>query len=112
MYTERYAEMLRLFQSPILKNTDIVNILLHPAYLLICSGIRAMFTNIAVNPRFKFMGSDANWSTMLAEWRDYFRFPANSDNILALWSYNWFTLSGKPPYLMLPSTGWDKSYNG
>ncbi len=47
---------------------------------------------------------------MNLEWRGYFRFPANSANTLALWSYNWFTLSGKPPYLMLPATAWDKSY--
>jgi hypothetical protein len=30
---------------------------------------------------------------------------------LALWSYNWLTLSGKPSYLLLPSTGWDEAYN-
>jgi hypothetical protein len=57
------------------------------------------------------MGSDASWTTMLLQWRGYFRFPANSANTMALWSYNWFTLAGKPPYLMLPATGWDKSYN-
>ncbi len=69
------------------------------------------YANLALNPRFKFLGSDANWNAVHAEWRGYFRFPANSPDILALWSYNWFTLSGKPPYLMLPSTGWDKAYN-
>jgi Omp85 superfamily domain len=69
------------------------------------------YANIAVDPRFKFLGSDANWNAMHVEWRGYFRFPSQSQNIFALWSYNWFTLSGKPPYLMLPSTGWDKAYN-
>ncbi len=69
------------------------------------------YANIVLTPRFKFLGSDASWTTMLMEWRGYFRFPARSSNILALWSYNWFTLGGKPPYLMLPSTAWDKSYN-
>jgi hypothetical protein len=68
------------------------------------------FSSIAVNPRFKFLGSNNNWATMNLEWRGYFRFPANSANTLAFWSYNWFTLSGKPPYLMLPATAWDKSY--
>ncbi len=38
-------------------------------------------------------------------------FSRSSPNILALWSYNWLTLSGTPPYLMLPSTGWDKTFN-
>ncbi|MDP4212106.1 MAG: BamA/TamA family outer membrane protein [Bacteroidota bacterium] len=69
------------------------------------------FANILVSPRSKFLGSDASWTTMHMEWRGYFRFPANSNNILALWSYNWFTLGGRAPYLMLPSTAWDKSYN-
>jgi hypothetical protein len=68
------------------------------------------YSSIAVNPRFKFLGSDVNWATMNLEWRGYFRFPANSENTLALWSYNWFTLAGKPPYLMLPATAWDKAY--
>jgi hypothetical protein len=69
------------------------------------------YANISVSPRLKFLGSDASWTSMLVEWRSYFRFPARSHNILALWSYNWFTFGGRPPYLMLPSTGWDKSYN-
>jgi hypothetical protein len=30
--------------------------------------------------------------------------------VLAIWSYDWLTLSGKPPYLDLPATGWD-TYN-
>ena len=72
---------------------------------------RGSYSNILFAPKFKFMGSDENWSSLLLEWRGYFRFPASSNNILALWSYNWLTLSGMPPYLMLPSTGWDKTFN-
>ncbi|GAB2539085.1 hypothetical protein [Spirosoma aerophilum] len=34
-----------------------------------------------------------------------------SDNILAFWSYNAFTLSGNPPFLDLPSTGRDNTKN-
>ncbi len=30
--------------------------------------------------------------------------------MLAVWGYAWITLNGKPPYLDLPSIGWD-SYN-
>ncbi|HVY73745.1 MAG TPA: BamA/TamA family outer membrane protein, partial [Puia sp.] len=69
------------------------------------------YASINVTPRFKFMGSDAAWTAMIAQWRGYYRVPASSTNVLALWSFNWLTLSGKPPYLMLPSTAWDKSYN-
>lgn len=58
-----------------------------------------------------FFGSTANWQSLLIEFRKYIPFPSNSRNRLALWSYNWFTLNGKPPYLMMPSTGWDYIYN-
>ena len=57
------------------------------------------------------MGSDANWQSLLLEFRSYIKFPDNSRNILAFWSYNWFTLGGNPPYLLLPSTGWDEFSN-
>jgi outer membrane protein assembly factor BamA len=69
------------------------------------------YTNILLIPRFKFMGSDNSWTSLVAEWRGYIRLPNSSNNILAIWSYNWFTLTGTPPYLMLPSTGWDKTFN-
>ncbi len=72
---------------------------------------RGSFTNILFIPRFQFLGSNTNWTSLLLEYRTYLRFPTSSSNIFALWSYNWLTLSGTPPYLMLPSTGWDKSFN-
>jgi outer membrane protein assembly factor BamA len=72
---------------------------------------KGTYTNILLIPRFEFLGSNSDWTSLLLEWRGYLRFPERSNNILALWSYNWFTLSGKPPYLMLPSTAWDKSFN-
>jgi hypothetical protein len=57
-----------------------------------------------------FLGSDKDWQSIIVDARKYFKFPANTDNVLAFWSYNYFTFNGKPPYLDLPSTGWD-SYN-
>jgi outer membrane protein assembly factor BamA len=72
---------------------------------------RGSYTNILLIPRFQFMGSNASWTSLLLEYRTYIRFPVSSPNIFAVWSYNWLTLSGTPPYLMLPSTGWDKSFN-
>jgi outer membrane protein assembly factor BamA len=72
---------------------------------------RGTYTNVLLIPRFEFLGSKNNWTSLLLEWRGYLRFPENSNNILAFWSYNWFTLYGKPPYLMLPSTAWDKTFN-
>ena len=44
---------------------------------------------------------------MIIDLRKYFNFPYGSRNILALWNYDWLVLSGKPPYLDLPSTNWD-----
>jgi hypothetical protein len=41
------------------------------------------------------MGSDANWQSLLLEFKGYKKFPAESDNVIALWSYNWFTFGGK-----------------
>ena len=69
------------------------------------------FFHLSFNPRLQLLGSDKSWGTMVVDYRAYKRFPESSSNILAFWSYNWFSLYGKPPYLMLPSTGWDKSYN-
>ena len=68
---------------------------------------RGIYTNIILTPRFQFLGSDTKWTSLILDFRTYIRFPARSSNILAFWSYNWLTLSGKPPYLMLPTTGWD-----
>jgi hypothetical protein len=70
---------------------------------------RGIYTNIILTPRFKFLGSNTDWTSLILDFRTYVRFPGKSANILAFWSYNWLTLSGKPPYLMLPTTGWDFS---
>ena len=67
---------------------------------------------LLTRPKFTFLGSDNNWQSLLVEYRAYRRFPnLSSNNVLALWSYNWFTFGGKPPYLLLPSTGWDAFAN-
>jgi Omp85 superfamily domain len=69
------------------------------------------YLEFSYRPKFRFMGSDANWQSLLIDYRGYKKFPANSNNIIAVWSYNWFTFAGKPPYLLLPSTGWDAFVN-
>ena len=58
-----------------------------------------------------FLGSDNDWKSLLIDVRKYLPFPAHSKNTLALWSFNWLTLGGIPPYLLMPSTGWDDQYN-
>ncbi|QKG58920.1 BamA/TamA family outer membrane protein [Hymenobacter sp. BRD128] len=65
------------------------------------------FFNALYRPNFKALGSDTNYQTLLLEGRLYLHPSPYSSNILALWSYNNFTLNGNPPFLDLPATGWD-----
>ncbi len=58
---------------------------------------------------YSFLGSTSSWRSVIVDVRKYFKFPEGSDNVIALWSYDWLTLSGKPAYLDLPSTQWDAS---
>ncbi|RYY64748.1 MAG: hypothetical protein EOO12_08805 [Chitinophagaceae bacterium] len=56
--------------------------------------------------------SDSNWQSLLLELRHYIPVGAGTRSVLAFWSYNWLTLGpGSPPYLLLPSTGWDDFFN-
>jgi hypothetical protein len=52
------------------------------------------------------VGSDSDWRELWAELRLYTKLPHTDRNVLGLWLYGWGT-SDKPPYLNLPSTGWD-----
>jgi hypothetical protein len=70
------------------------------------------YGNVVYRPNFTWMGSDNDWQSLLVELRKYIPLSASHKSILALWSYNWLTIGGgKPPYLLLPSTGWDDFYN-
>ena len=69
------------------------------------------FIDAAYRDSRTFFGSDNNWQSLLIDIRKYLPFPRNSKNTLALWSFNWMTLGGTPPYLLMPSTGWDDQYN-
>jgi outer membrane protein assembly factor BamA len=70
------------------------------------------YANIVYHPNFTFMGSDNNWQSLQVDCRKYFKLFGSEKNILALWSFDWLTLGkAKPPYLLLPSTGWDDFYN-
>jgi len=72
---------------------------------------KGWYVNIVNRQNLKSLGSAGNWESLQAEFRHYIIFPAHPKNVLALWSYNWLTLGGKPPYLLLPSTGWDDFFN-
>jgi hypothetical protein len=68
------------------------------------------YANLIIRPNFNFLGSDANWTSLILDIRKYQNFPSGSKNMLAFWSYDWLTLDGKPPYLTLPTTAGD-TYN-
>jgi hypothetical protein len=69
------------------------------------------YLNVEYRPNITFLGSDANWQMLQIDARRYIPFPKRSENILAFWSYNWFTFAGDAPYLDLPATAWDVSSN-
>lgn len=68
---------------------------------------KGFYTNITYRNNLRFMGSNSNWQSTIIDIRKYFRFPEDSRNIITFWNYDWLVLSGKPPYLDLPSTNWD-----
>ena len=57
------------------------------------------------------LGSQGNWGNMQIDVRKYFALRPDNRNILALWSFDWLSVGGKTPYLLLPSTGWDDQFN-
>jgi hypothetical protein len=68
------------------------------------------FANIIFRTNYRFLGSDSSWQAIVLDLRKYQNFPASSKNIIAFWTYDWFTIAGKPPYLNLPATASD-TYN-
>ncbi len=72
---------------------------------------QGIYYSIAYRANMKALGSDSNSSGLQIDARTYFRFPSSSKNVLAFWMFDWLTTNGTPPYLILPSTGWDDFYN-
>jgi hypothetical protein len=69
------------------------------------------FVNAIYRPNLTFFGNADTWRSLVVDLRKYINLPAGSRNVLAFWSYEWLTLDGKPPYLMLPATGSDPYSN-
>jgi Omp85 superfamily domain len=69
------------------------------------------FLNVVYRPNLTIFGNTATWRSLVIDVRKYIPFPASSKNVLAFWSYEWLSLSGKPPYMMLPNTGGDPYSN-
>ena len=73
--------------------------------------IKGLYSSFRYRMNDKWMGNSVSWHSGILELRKYIQFPRNSKNVIALWNYNWVTIFGKPPYLLLPSTGWDDFFN-
>ncbi len=69
------------------------------------------FANVVYRPNLTIFGNTVTWHSLTIDIRKYITFPAGSKNVLAFWNYDWLTLSGKTPYLMLPNTGGDPYSN-
>ncbi len=69
--------------------------------------LKGSYVNIIYRPNFTFLGSTVNFQTLQLDYRRYLHVNRQTKNTLALWSYTYLTLSGKPPYLSLPFTGVD-----
>ncbi len=70
-----------------------------------------VFANAILKSSMKVIGSNTNWQSLVIDLRKYYQLPGQMHNVLAFWGYSWLTLGGRPPYLDLPSTGWDNSAN-
>jgi len=68
------------------------------------------FVNLQIRDNTSILGSDNDWKSLVLDARHYFKLSDESDNVLAVWSYDWLTIDGTPPYLDLPSIGED-AYN-
>jgi hypothetical protein len=71
---------------------------------------RGFYTLVNYRDNFTFLGSTTPWRSLIIDVRKYYRLPANSDNVIAFWSYNWLVLNGRPAYLDLPATGHDPGF--
>ena len=80
--------------------TSIVNPLTEAAYF-----------NLSYRTNLKFLGSDYALQSITLDARKYLPFPMHSKNMLAFWTYNVLTLSGKAPYLDIPYTASDRNLN-
>jgi Omp85 superfamily domain len=69
--------------------------------------VKGAYLNVKYTNHQPFIGSDQVWTSLVIDARKYFPLSEKKYQILGFWLYQWLTLSGNPPYLDLPSTGWD-----
>ena len=69
--------------------------------------LQGVYSSVQLRNNLQILGSKNNWRSLIIDLRKYFLIDKHRQNVLALWSYNWLVLNGRPPYLDLPSNGWD-----
>jgi len=69
------------------------------------------YFNCVLRQNLTAIGSGSNWQSLMVDVRKYIPLTSNHNQIIALWSYNYFTLNGDPPYFDKPSTGSDMYSN-
>lgn len=72
---------------------------------------QGLYASLTYRTNYQALGSQHNSQVLQLDARTYFHFPANSNNVLAFWNFDWLVTGGIDPYLLLPSTGWDDNYN-
>ncbi len=72
---------------------------------------KGYYASIVYRNNSTLLRSDGNWQSMILDLRSYYKLIADSRNVLAFWSYDWFILQGNPPYLDLPASSWDEYAN-
>ncbi|MFD2871060.1 BamA/TamA family outer membrane protein [Mucilaginibacter ximonensis] len=70
---------------------------------------KGAFVSLTYRSALTALGSTERWNSLMVDARKYFRFPANSENVIALWNFDWVILNGSPAYLDLPSLSWDSN---
>jgi hypothetical protein len=73
--------------------------------------LKGWYGSATYHPSFTALGSQGNWANLQIDIRKYISLRKDGRNVLALWNFDWLSVGGKTPYLLLPSTGWDDMFN-
>jgi hypothetical protein len=75
------------------------------------NALKGWYGSITYHPSFTALGSQGNWANLQIDIRKYIKLRDDGRNVLAIWDFDWLSVGGKAPYLLLPSTGWDDMFN-
>jgi len=73
--------------------------------------LKGWYASVTYHPSLPVLGSQSYWATLQIDLRKYIKLRDDGRNVLALWQFDWLSVGGKTPYLLLPSTGWDDQFN-